>query len=116
LVSRYARTHTPFTAGELATALGLGVAMLRPVMDQLVAAGRLSLGAFRPLELVPDGVSGDEYNDIQVLRTILTRSLAALRAEVEPLDQATSARFLPTWQQVTCQLTGSDGVYEVIAQ
>ncbi|MGP4992887.1 ATP-dependent helicase [Glutamicibacter ardleyensis] len=116
LVSRYARTHTPFTAGELATALGLGVAMLRPVMDQLVAAGRLSLGAFRPLELVPDGVSGDEYTDIQVLRTIRTRSLAALRAEVEPVDQATYARFLPTWQQVASQLTGSDGVYEVIAQ
>ncbi|MEF9981038.1 MAG: ATP-dependent helicase [Glutamicibacter sp.] len=116
LVSRFARTHAPFTLGELAAQLGLGVAVLRPVLDQLVAAGRLSLGAFRPLELVPEGVAGDEYCDVSVLRTIRTRSLAALRAEVEPVDQDTYGRFLPAWQQIGSSLQGADGAYEIVAQ
>ena len=116
LVSRFARTHAPFTLSELSAALGLGVAVLRPVLDQLVAAGRLSLGAFRPVELIPPGISGDEYCDVSVLRTIRTRSLAALRAEVEPVDQPTFGRFLPAWQQVGSRLEGSDGLYEVLTQ
>ena len=116
LVSRYARTHGPFTPAEAGSALGLGVAVVRAVLDALVAAGRLATGAFRPLEIVPEGVSGDEYCDIQVLRTIRTRSLAALRAEVEPVDQPTFARFLPVWQQVGSQLEGADGLYEAIGQ
>ena len=116
LVSRYARTHAPFTLTEISGVLGLGVAVLRPVLDAMTAAGRLSLGAFRPVELIPEGVSGDEYCDVQVLRTIRTRSLAALRAEVEPVDQPAFARFLPAWQQVGSRLEGSDGVYEVAMQ
>ncbi|MFJ2619853.1 ATP-dependent helicase [Glutamicibacter sp. NPDC087344] len=116
LVSRYARTHAPFTVTEIAGVLGLGVAVLRPVLDQLAHAGRLSLGAFRPVELIPEGISGDEYCDVQVLRTIRTRSLAALRAEVEPVDQPAFARFLPAWQQVGSRLEGSNGVYEVVMQ
>lgn len=116
LILRYARTHVPFSLTEIAAALSLGVAVLRPILDQLVAAGRLSLGAFRPVEIVPEGISGDEYCDVQVLRTIRTRSLAALRAEVEPVDQSTFARFLPAWQQVNSALTDPDGVYEVIMQ
>lgn len=116
LISRFARTHVPFTLTEIATELSLGVAVLRPILDQLVAAGRLSVGAFRPVEIVPEGISGDEYCDVQVLRTIRTRSLAALRAEVEPVDQNTYARFLPSWQQVGSTLSGADGVYEIVAQ
>lgn len=116
LISRFARTHVPFTLTEIAAELSLGVAVLRPILDQLVAAGRLSVGAFRPVELVPEGISGDEYCDVQVLRTIRTRSLAALRAEVEPVDQNTYARFLPAWQQVGSTLSGADGLYEVVAQ
>ncbi|GGL89667.1 ATP-dependent helicase [Glutamicibacter protophormiae] len=116
LVSRYARTHAPFTLTEISGALGLGVAVLRPVLDAMTAAGRLALGAFRPVELIPEGVGGDEYCDVQVLRTIRTRSLAALRAEVEPVDQPAFARFLPAWQQVGSRLEGSEGVYEAAMQ
>lgn len=116
LISRFARTHTPFTLTEIAAELSLGVAVLRPILDKLVAAGRLSVGAFRPVEIVPEGIGGDEYCDVQVLRTIRTRSLAALRAEVEPVDQNTYARFLPAWQQVGSTLHGADGVYEIVAQ
>ncbi|MCW4465823.1 ATP-dependent helicase [Glutamicibacter sp. MNS18] len=116
LLSRFARTHGPFTPDEAAAGLGLGVAVVRAILDSLVAAGRLSTGAFRPLELVPEGIGGDEYCDVQVLRTIRTRSLAALRAEVEPVDQPTFGRFLPAWQQIGSALEGPDGLYEVITQ
>lgn len=116
LLARYARTHGPFTPTEASASLGLGVAVVRPVLDALVAAGRLSIGAFRPLELVPEGISGDEYCDVQVLRTIRTRSLAALRAEVEPVDQPALGRFLPSWQQLGSTLEGADGLYEATTQ
>lgn len=116
LASRYARTHGPFTALELASSLGLGAAVIRPILDAMSNAGRLATGAFRPLELVPEGIMGDEYCDVQVLRTIRTRSLAALRAEVEPVDQPAFAKFLPSWQQIGSTLEGADGIYEVITQ
>ena len=116
LLSRFARTHGPFTPAEAAAGLGLGVAVVRAVLDALVGAGRLAIGAFRPLELVPEGSSGDEYCDVQVLRTIRTRSLAALRAEVEPVDQPAFGRFLPAWQLVGSALSGADGLYEAITQ
>ena len=44
------------------------------------------------------------------------RSLAALRKEVEPVEQAAFARFLPEWQHVTTPLRGVDGVASVIEQ
>lgn len=116
LVSRFARTHGPFTPIEAAAALGLGVAVIRSQLASLVGSGRLATGAFRPLEIVPPGITGDEFCDVQVLRTIRTRSLAALRAEVEPVDQPAFGRFLPVWQQVGSRLEGADSLYEVITQ
>ena len=127
LVSRFARTHGPFTASDVATALGLGVAVARGALERLVSDNRVVTGAFRPAELLDipprsapgsDQPSGSEleYCDSGVLRMIRTRSLAALRAEVEPVDQATFGRFLPTWQGIGQGLSGVDGVLAVIEQ
>ncbi|MBV1780962.1 ATP-dependent helicase [Paeniglutamicibacter sp. ABSL32-1] len=120
LVSRYARTHGPFTAGDVAAALGLGVAVVASVLERLVADSRVMVGAFRPAEMLLDapaaGGSATEYCDAGVLRMIRTRSLAALRAEVEPVDQETFARFLPGWQGIGAGLRGIDGVLAVIEQ
>ena len=41
-----------------------------------------------------------EWCDAEVLRKLRRRSLAALRAEVEPVDAAAYGRFLPAWQNV----------------
>ena len=52
--------------------------------------------------------SGDQWCDAEVLRMLRRRSLAALRAQVEPVSTAAYGRFLPAWQQVGA--TGSSGI------
>ncbi|GAA3678544.1 ATP-dependent helicase [Arthrobacter ginkgonis] len=114
LVGRYARTHGPFTAPEAAARLGLGPAVVLTVLRRLAGEGRVLEGEFRPGE--GGGTAGEEWCDAEVLRRIRRRSLAALRAEVEPVDAATYGRFLPGWQYVGENLRGLDGVAAVVDQ
>jgi ATP-dependent Lhr-like helicase len=158
LVSRYARTHGPFTAAEAAARLGLGVAVVATALKRLAADGRVVEGEFRPhpassgeASLPPEGLSVDsiashidasqaaaeaeapmaaagappapEWCDAEVLRKLRRRSLAALRAEVEPVDAAAYGRFLPEWQNVALpgsrkrsRLSGLDGIMTVVDQ
>jgi ATP-dependent Lhr-like helicase len=92
LVSRYARTHGPFTVAEVAERFGLGPAVAGTATSRLVRAGRLVEG-----ELRPSG-QGLELCDAEVLRSLRRRSLAALRQQVEPVPARDLARFLPQWQ------------------
>ncbi|HSK25609.1 MAG TPA: ATP-dependent helicase [Jiangellales bacterium] len=110
LVSRYARTHGPFQAADVAGRLGLGVAVVAETLRRLGARGRVVEGEFRP------GGSGTEWCDGEVLRLIRRRSLAALRQEVEPVEPAALARFLPAWQHVAGGLRGADGVLRAVEQ
>ena len=110
LVSRYARTHGPFTAGDVAARFGLGTAVALVALRRLADARRLVEGEFRPAG------TGSEWCDAEVLRRLRRRSLAALRHEVEPVDQTTLGRFLPAWQHVGGRLRGVDGVASVIEQ
>ncbi|PPF42422.1 ATP-dependent helicase, partial [Rathayibacter sp. AY1A1] len=110
LVARYARTHGPFTAAAVATRLGLGVAVVTDTLRRLAGERRVSEGEFRPTG------TGTEWCDAEVLRRLRSRSLAALRKEVEPVDAAAYARFLPAWQHVGGSLRGIDGVASVIDQ
>ncbi|HEU5267743.1 MAG TPA: DEAD/DEAH box helicase, partial [Jatrophihabitans sp.] len=48
LVSRFARTHGPFVAQEVADRLGLGVAVVNAALARLASSGRLVQGEFRP--------------------------------------------------------------------
>jgi ATP-dependent Lhr-like helicase len=110
LVSRYARTHGPFTTADVALNLGLGSAVALVALRRLADARRIVEGEFRPNR------TGSEWCDAEVLRRLRRRSLAALRHEVEPVDRATAARFLPAWQHVGGKLRGIDGVASVIEQ
>lgn len=185
LVSRYARTHGPFTASEAAARLGLGVAVVSTALKRLAADGRVVEGEFRPhatqprdippIEVPPDEAAPEleqnaaqtdaartdpaspdlapadlalpdmaqpnlappaksmqvhvsppvsEWCDAEVLRKLRRRSLAALRAEVEPVDAAAYGRFLPAWQHVRTSgagrgqpaLRGLDGIVTAIDQ
>lgn len=150
LVSRYARTHGPFTAGEAATRLGLGVAVVGTALKRLAADGRVVEGEFRPHAAAPnaapagtdgaddggaDGAAAaapavvqplagaSEWCDAEVLRKLRRRSLAALRAEVEPVDTSAYGRFLPAWQHVRTPggrgqsaLRGLDGIITAVDQ
>ncbi|MBE4717616.1 DNA glycosylase AlkZ-like family protein [Pseudarthrobacter sp. AB1] len=156
LVSRYARTHGPFTSAEAAARLGLGVAVVSTALKRLAADGRVVEGEFRPHANAPEPVASDgqpaetaveevhtaqplpaestqthlpapttsEWCDAEVLRKLRRRSLAALRAEVEPVDAAAYGRFLPAWQHVRTpgagrgqpSLRGLDGIVTAIDQ
>ncbi|WP_333620240.1 Lhr family ATP-dependent helicase, partial [Dietzia sp.] len=112
LVRRYARTHAPFTAEAVAQRFGIGTVVARGVLDRLTAADQLVAGEFRPAG------SGAEWCDPEVLRRIRRRSLAELRAAIEPVEQDTLGRFLPAWQGLGRGNTeqGVDGLLSVIEQ
>ncbi len=94
LVGRFARTHGPFTVGDVSARLGLGVAVARQTLQRLGGQGRVLEGEFRP------SGSGAEWCDAEVLRMLRRRSLARLRQEVEPVEPAAMGRFLLAWQHV----------------
>jgi ATP-dependent helicase Lhr and Lhr-like helicase len=110
LVSRFARSHGPFTAADVAQRLGLGIAVVTGVLERLAATGRVVRGEFRP------GGSGIEWCDAGVLRSIRRRSMARLRKEVEPVPAKAFGRFLPTWQHARNPLRGVDGVLRAVEQ
>jgi ATP-dependent helicase Lhr and Lhr-like helicase len=91
LVARYARTHGPFTTGELRGRYGVDP---EPALRELERAGDLVRGELRP------GGSEREWCDAEVLRRLRRASLAALRKEIEPADERAFARFMPSWQGV----------------
>ncbi|WP_438485549.1 ATP-dependent helicase [Streptomyces sp. S186] len=111
LLSRYARTHGPFTSEQAAARFGLGTAVTDGALHRLAATGRLVQGEFRPpvthhhpspeaQSAAPFHGIGQEWCDAQVLRRLRRRSLAALREELEPVPPAALAAFLPQWQHV----------------
>ncbi|WP_191089714.1 DNA glycosylase AlkZ-like family protein [Nesterenkonia ebinurensis] len=113
LVGRYARTHGPFTAEQLSSALGLPMAVVADVLGRLVSQHQVVEGLFTPAAQAPV-----EYVEAGMLRRIRRRSLAALRAAVEPVPQRAYAQLLAEWQQVSPepQASGITGLAEIIAQ
>ena len=110
LCVRYARTHGPFLARDVAGWLGMGVQPVAARLASLVTEGRLLRGEFRP------GGADREFCDAEVLRRIRRRCLAALRQEVEPVPPEALARFLPQWQGVGGRRRGVDALADVVAQ
>jgi ATP-dependent Lhr-like helicase len=108
LVRRYARTHAPFTAAELASRYGVGRSMAEGLLKELVAAGRVVEGDFRP------GGAGREWSDPDVLQTIRRRSLAKLRHQVEPVEPAVLGRLIASWQGVVRRRQGLDALLDAI--
>ncbi|HEX9377298.1 MAG TPA: DEAD/DEAH box helicase [Actinomycetota bacterium] len=94
LVGRFARTHGPFVEHDPAARLGLGVAVVAEALRRLEESGRVVRGEFRP------GGGGQEWIEVEVLRRLRRRSLAAMRKEAEPAPQAALARFLPGWHGI----------------
>ena len=91
LVLRYAKGRGPFTTGEANERFGRDVGELLAELerDELLVRGEL-----RP------GGSEREWCDPDVLRRLRRASLAALRREVEPVEQEALARFLPGWHGI----------------
>jgi ATP-dependent Lhr-like helicase len=94
LIGRYAASHGPFTVTRCATRFGIPAAPVTATLHRLAAGGRIAAGEFTP------GETGDEWCDLEVLRLLRRRSLAALRREIEPVPGLALASFLPDWQHV----------------
>lgn len=110
LVGRFARRHIPFRTEEVAGRFGVGPVPIEAALQQLAADGRVLAGEFLP------GQSGREWCDAEVLRQLKRRSLARLREQVEPVEQAALARFLVNWQGIAQPRRGLDGLLDVIEQ
>lgn len=108
LVERYAYTHGPFTTAEVARRLGVSTESVGLVLAEAAAASRVLAGEFRP------GRVESEWCDPDVLRRIRRRSLAVLRAEIEPVTAARLARFLTRWQGIPATSGGVDLLVDVI--
>ncbi len=118
LLGRYARTRTPFTTAEAAARFGLGLRVTADVLSRMASDGRLVRGDFVAPEAASGGsggVGGEQWCDADVLRILRRRSLAALRAQVEPVSTAAYGRFLPAWHHLGTA-SGLDGLMAVIDQ
>ena len=108
LVRRFGRTHGPFTTAEAAQRFGIANESAEAVLNRLVGLGRIVEGGFRP------GGTHREWCDHEVLRTIRRKSLARLRKEIEPVEQATLARLFTRWQGVVQPRRGLDALLDVV--
>ncbi|TMM24277.1 MAG: DEAD/DEAH box helicase [Actinobacteria bacterium] len=91
LLRRFARSRGPFTTAEASERFGRDV---EPTLRELEHRDELVRGELRP------GGSEREWCDPEVLRRLRRASLAALRREVEPAEQAAFGRFLPSWHGI----------------
>jgi ATP-dependent helicase Lhr and Lhr-like helicase len=96
LVTRYARGRGPFTTAQANERFGRDV---EPLLRQLERQEKLVRGELRP------GGTEREWCDPDVLRRLRRASLAALRKEVEPAEQAAFGRFLPHWHGIDRRAT-----------
>jgi len=92
VISRFARTHAPFTSDIPARRYGLGRSVVEAALLQLEEAGRVVRGEF-----LPAGTER-EWCDKNVLRLIKQRSLAKLRRAIEPVPPEAFARLALAWQ------------------
>src|SRR5580765_5984982 len=91
LVARFARSRGPFTTAQANERFGRDV---EPELRALERRDDLVLGELRP------GGTEREWCDPEILRRLRRASLAALRREVEPAEQAALGRFLPSWHGI----------------
>src|SRR6476646_1442563 len=91
LVARWARGRGSFTTAEVSAWFGVDV---EEELRELEREEKLVRGELRP------GGTEREWCDPDVLRRLRRASLAALRREVEPVEQAALGRFLSSWHGI----------------
>ncbi len=93
-LARFARTHGPFTADEVARRYAIGAAPVEAALRDLAERGALLAGGFRP------GGRGAEWCAPEVLASLKRKSLARLRRQVEPAEPAALGRLLVDWHGI----------------
>ena len=106
LVLRWARTHGPFEASDIATEFGLGVATADALAKRWVSARRLEAHTSGTIAAATADTadtagatsgSADYYVDAGVLRRLRAATLAKARGSLEPVSPQTYASFLQEW-------------------
>jgi len=108
LLSRYSRTHGPFTLDDLWHRYQLPKAVAEASLAELLQQGRIFEGEFRP------GGLHREWVHPEVLQQLRRRTLTRLRREVEPLEARVLGVFLPRWQGVSSKRRGLDALLDAI--
>ncbi|MCI1240553.1 MAG: DEAD/DEAH box helicase [Bifidobacterium subtile] len=91
-VTRYAKTHGPFTADEAIAVLGFDAVSVVRELDALVARGDLLSGHFTGEGAIVAGVA--QYLHRDVFRRIRNRSLAKARAAIKLVSSAAYQSYL----------------------
>ncbi len=108
-LARFARTHGPFTADEVARRYAIGAAPVEAALRDLAERGALLAGGFRP------GGRGAEWCAPEVLASLKRKSLARLRRQVEPAEPAALGRLLVDWHGIgAATRTTADALIEAI--
>ena len=94
ILVRFARGRGPFTTADAVARFGLPPERLDAELLELERAELLARGELRP------GGTEREWCDPDVLRRLRRATLARLRKEVEPVEQAALARFLVGWHGI----------------
>lgn len=129
-VTRYAKTHGPFTAERLITDLHLTVTDAVHTLDALAAKGELLQGHFTDADSTDadsggmvSAANGDatvQWLHKDVFRRIRSRSLAKARKAVKPVEPAAYQMFMLERQGVGPvggeRYEGTDGLMRVIEQ
>lgn len=110
LVLRYAKTHGPFAAADVARRFRISDAAVGDVLERFEHAGLVVRGEF-----LAEG-QGLEFVHPDVLRRLRRWSLAELRQQMEPLDAAGFARFSLTWHGVGGRQRGLDALLNILEQ
>ncbi|HEY5958672.1 MAG TPA: DEAD/DEAH box helicase, partial [Polyangiaceae bacterium] len=107
---RFARTHGPFSASEVASRYALPVGPIRELLDRAFVNGRLLRGELHPQK------SDITYCDPDVMRAIKRRSLASLRQQMEAVDGATYTRFLLRLHGIGENARGTDALRNALSR
>jgi ATP-dependent Lhr-like helicase len=110
IVARFARTRGPFLPDDAARRFGVPVERIDSALRELETEERVARGEFRPAG------SNREWCDVQVLRSMRRRSLAALRREIEPVEGDALARFELEWQAISRPRQGPSALADAVEQ
>lgn len=119
LVSRFARTHGPFTSQDVCHRFGLQSGTVDATLKELAQEGRIISGEFSNTA-APESTSTDETDqqwcDANVLRTLKQRSLARVRQQIKPAQPDACARFLIDWHSIGRRRHGPEALLDVVEQ
>ena len=113
-VTRYAKTHGPFSADDVIRALGFDAATVVRTLDELTARGDVLHGRFTP------DASTDQWMHAEVFRRVRALSLSNARKAIRPVRQNVYQSFLLDRQGIGSvgaeRYEGVDGLLRVIEQ